>query len=54
MIWRKDLHHPGLTALRDAAGELSAAEDWLDLPENAWLPDPEASLLPNRGRRGFR
>lgn len=55
MIWRKDLHHPGLTALRDAAGDLSAAENWLDLPENAWLPSPEAGLLPNRGgRRAYR
>lgn len=52
MIWRKELNHPGLTALRDAASQLGAAEDWLDLPDNAWLPSPEASLLSNRPRAG--
>lgn len=46
MIWRKHLHHPGLAALRDAAGDFSTAENWLDLPEDAWLPGPEAGLLP--------
>jgi DNA-binding transcriptional LysR family regulator len=45
MIWRKDLHHPGLAALRDAAGDLATTEGWLDRPGDAWLPEPEASLL---------
>lgn len=42
MIWRKDMRHSGLTALRDAGRDLAAAEGWLDLPDGAWLPEPEA------------
>ncbi|MBC6462870.1 LysR family transcriptional regulator [Actinomadura sp. HBU206391] len=44
MIWCRDQRHPGLTALLDAARDLAEAHGWLDLPEGAWLPDPEASL----------
>jgi DNA-binding transcriptional LysR family regulator len=43
MIWRRDLRHPGLSALWEAAGDL-AGGNWLDLPEDAWLPSPEAGL----------
>jgi DNA-binding transcriptional LysR family regulator len=50
MIWREDMRHRGLTALCDAARDLANAEGWLELPEEAWLPEPEA-LLPADGRR---
>ncbi|GAA3469824.1 hypothetical protein [Nonomuraea roseola] len=46
MIWRQGLHHPGLTALRDAARDLADAEGWLHLTDDAWLPEPEASRPP--------
>nr|WP_202886611.1 LysR family transcriptional regulator [Kribbella sandramycini] len=36
MIWRANFTHPGLTALHAAIDEL---DDWLDVPEGAWLPD---------------
>ena len=45
MIWRKDLRHPGLGALRDAATQLGAAGSWLDLPADAWLPTPESGVI---------
>ncbi|WP_031160535.1 LysR family transcriptional regulator [Streptosporangium roseum] len=45
MIWRKDLRHPGLQALRESVRELAAADRWLERPEDAWLPEPEAGLI---------
>jgi len=42
MIWRSDLRHPGLQALHQAIDDLAATDGWLELPENAWLPEPEA------------
>jgi DNA-binding transcriptional LysR family regulator len=50
MIWHHDTH-PGLTALRDAARDLADTHGWLDLPHDAWLPEPEAHLLPARSGR---
>jgi DNA-binding transcriptional LysR family regulator len=48
MIWRSDLHHAGLTALHAAARDLADVMGWLDIPDDAWLPEPEASLLPTQ------
>ncbi len=45
MAWRAGSHPAGLAAIRDAARVISEAERWLELPENAWLPEPEASRL---------
>lgn len=42
MIWRADLTHPALNALNVAIDELTA-NDWLEIPAGAWLPEPEAS-----------
>ncbi|MFC0628211.1 LysR family transcriptional regulator [Kribbella deserti] len=42
MIWRDDIEHPGLRALHEAVDELVRAEGWLDAPDDAWLPRPEA------------
>ncbi|MFB4289882.1 LysR family transcriptional regulator [Nonomuraea sp. ATR24] len=43
MIWRADGDHPGLRALHQAVDDLAAAHDWLAAPDDAWLPEPEAS-----------
>ncbi|GAB3429214.1 LysR family transcriptional regulator [Flindersiella endophytica] len=52
MIWRQDAGNPGLTALLEAARELGAAANWLELPAGAWLPDPEAGIRPTSGKTG--
>ncbi|MBO8195892.1 LysR family transcriptional regulator [Streptomyces oryzae] len=44
MVWRRGLHHPGLTALRDAARELGAPAGWLRRPAGSWLPDEDEAL----------
>jgi DNA-binding transcriptional LysR family regulator len=48
MAWRSGSHPAGLAAIREAATTLSQANGWLELPEHAWLPEPEASALPTR------
>ena len=45
MAWRTGAHPDGLAAIRDAASVIAEAEGWLELPEDAWLPAPEASRL---------
>ncbi|WP_374982965.1 LysR family transcriptional regulator [Streptomyces fradiae] len=45
LVWRKGLKHPGLDALRTAAARLAAEEDWLSVPDGAWLPEPDATLM---------
>lgn len=51
MAWRRGFESDGLTALRAAAVELGAAEDWLREGDRAndgtWLPEPDASRLAN-------
>ncbi|WP_069811076.1 LysR family transcriptional regulator [Streptomyces sp. TP-A0874] len=42
MVWRPGLDHPGLAALRAAAGDLAAAHGWLERPPGSWLPREEA------------
>lgn len=43
MSWRADSRHQGTAALHHAVNELTAAHDWLAIPDGAWLPEPEAS-----------
>ncbi|MER6627266.1 LysR family transcriptional regulator [Streptomyces sp. NPDC000987] len=38
LVWRKGLVHPGFDALRRAAAELAAAENWLRRPSEGWIP----------------
>jgi DNA-binding transcriptional LysR family regulator len=38
MVWRDRERHPGLTALHRAVDELCSAENWNDLPGDAWRP----------------
>ncbi|BDM66928.1 LysR family transcriptional regulator [Streptomyces nigrescens] len=45
MVWRRDLHHPGLTALRAAVHELARKNEWLTVPEDAWLPREDAAAM---------
>jgi DNA-binding transcriptional LysR family regulator len=53
VIWRRDFRHPGQQALHQAIDELAATERWLELPDNAWLPQPEArSIRPSSTHRG--
>ena len=39
MTWKTGAVHPGLTALRQAAAALAAAEEWLTADDGAWLPE---------------
>ena len=43
IAWRVGAHPAGLAALREAATTLADREGWLELPADAWLPEPEAS-----------
>ncbi|MFG3494445.1 LysR family transcriptional regulator [Streptomyces sp. NPDC047928] len=45
LVWRKGLTHPGLDALRTAAAQLAARENWLVIPEGAWFPEHDAPLM---------
>ena len=52
MAWRRRSSSDGLTALREAAADVAAAEGWLDGAGEApagdsWLPEPDASGLAN-------
>jgi DNA-binding transcriptional LysR family regulator len=43
MLWHRDVRHPGLDVLRAVARRAAHADRWLDVPEGAWLPEPEAT-----------
>jgi DNA-binding transcriptional LysR family regulator len=47
LAWRRDDRGPGPAALRAAAAELAAEEDWLamDPAADTWLPEPDRTLL---------
>jgi len=51
LAWRRDADSEGISALRDAAAELAAAELWLSeaVTRNGqtWLPEPDRSRLAN-------
>jgi DNA-binding transcriptional LysR family regulator len=51
MAWRRGSDSPGISALRDAAADISAREDWLGAAHHpgadTWLPEPDASRLAN-------
>jgi DNA-binding transcriptional LysR family regulator len=49
MAWRPGSHPAGLAAIRVAASAIARDEAWLELPDGAWLPEPEASRI-GRGR----
>ncbi|WP_405882091.1 LysR family transcriptional regulator [Streptomyces sp. NBC_01136] len=45
LVWRKGLTHPGIDALRRAAGELASEEGWLRRPAGGWLPAADEELM---------
>ena len=45
VVWRSGAHPAGLAAIRHAAARMAPSEGWLELPEGAWLPEPEASAV---------
>jgi len=45
IAWRPGSHPSGLAAIRQAAADLCARNGWLDLPDGAWLPQPEAAIF---------
>lgn len=42
LLHLSDLRHPGLDALHDAVDAAATDLRWLDLPDDAWLPDADA------------
>ncbi|MGW2721952.1 LysR family transcriptional regulator [Streptomyces sp. NPDC001492] len=51
LVWRKGLVHPAFDALRRAALELSAEEDWLRVPSGGWFPAVDTEVMPEAARR---
>ncbi|GAA3059299.1 LysR family transcriptional regulator StgR [Kitasatospora albolonga] len=45
LVHRPGERHPGLRALREAAGRLASREGWLRRPAGSWLPAEDAALL---------
>ena len=46
LAWRAGSHPAGLAAVRESATTLSRERRWLELPEHAWLPEPDATIGP--------
>jgi DNA-binding transcriptional LysR family regulator len=45
MVYRRGLRHPGVDALQDSSDEFARSERWLDLPADAWIPEPDAAIF---------
>jgi DNA-binding transcriptional LysR family regulator len=45
MVFRRELHHPGLDALHASIDELALREHWHELPPGAWIPQPDPAAL---------
>jgi DNA-binding transcriptional LysR family regulator len=45
IAWRRGLRREVVAAIEATADTLTSDSDWLELPSNAWLPEPEASRL---------
>jgi DNA-binding transcriptional LysR family regulator len=48
MAWRPGSHPTGLAAVREASTMIGRELGWLEVPDGAWLPEPEASEVPAR------
>jgi DNA-binding transcriptional LysR family regulator len=47
LVWRKGREHPGIGALRRAAGALAAEEGWLMRPAGGWIPAEDVLVMTN-------
>ncbi|MEV8430496.1 LysR family transcriptional regulator [Streptomyces chartreusis] len=45
LVWRKGLVHPAFDALRRAAAEVSAEEEWLRRPADGWIPAMDSASM---------
>jgi DNA-binding transcriptional LysR family regulator len=45
IAWRRGLRREAVAAIEAATKTLRTDTDWLDLPPDAWLPEPEASRV---------
>jgi DNA-binding transcriptional LysR family regulator len=45
IVWRRGLHRDVVVAIEAATDALRSDMDWLELPPDAWLPEPEASRM---------
>jgi DNA-binding transcriptional LysR family regulator len=52
MMWRTHIDQGGLRALSGAVDDLAAIGSWLSVPDNAWLPEPEAGRYSNTPKAG--
>lgn len=45
LVWRKGLVHPGFDALRRAATDISTARNWLEPPQDSWIPATDQGVM---------
>lgn len=45
LVWREGLAHPAFDALRRAAAQVAAEEDWLRRPAGGWLPAVDTAVM---------
>ncbi|MEU9593243.1 LysR family transcriptional regulator [Streptomyces sp. NPDC048193] len=45
LVWRKGLVHPAFDALRRAAAQVAAENEWLHRPAEAWVPASDAAVM---------
>jgi DNA-binding transcriptional LysR family regulator len=54
IVWRHGLRRDVVSAIEAAVDALKSDTDWLELPPDAWLPEPEASVALSRSQSGTR
>ncbi|MEV5015420.1 LysR family transcriptional regulator [Streptomyces sp. NPDC053780] len=45
LVWRRGLVHPALDALRRAAAQVAAENDWLRTPAQGWIPAADSAVM---------
>ncbi|MEV0095945.1 LysR family transcriptional regulator [Streptomyces sp. NPDC050738] len=45
LVWRKDVRHPALDAIRGSADVLVETRGWLERPPGAWIPGIDLTLM---------
>ena len=51
VIWPTRLHRSLVAAVQEATGRLARQEGWMERPDEAWLPEPEATASAAAGGR---